>query len=298
MVLAYDAPDQLRRLIDALDPLTVFLHVDARTPQATFDAMTHGLPERVHLVTRRVPTAWATFGAVRAELICYEQALAQSSATHFAWLSGSDYPLVSVDDLRSILTPLVGVSIADFRPLPLPNWGMSGGFGRLRYYHWAVHRHALRLPIPRRVPTGLTLAGGPVQKILARHHVEALLAAVARRPDVLRFWRRAWAPDETFVATIMSTPTLVPDWSDHHLHRLAWLIDWRAQPIQGPPFLTMDDLERIQEARRPSDGAFPRLFGRKFSSTTSADLLDAVDELRTQPLDLDLIRPTGPTTSV
>jgi Core-2/I-Branching enzyme len=286
VVLAHEAPDQVRRLVKALEPLPVFLHVDARVPESLYTELTRDLPDHVS-VTERVPTAWATFGAVRAELLAYEQVLAQSSATHVAWMSGSDYPLLSVDDISQVLTPLLGRSIADFRPLPIPYWGMSGGLGRLRYYHWAWRRHVVRLPIPRRIPAGLVPAGGPVQKILARHHAEALLRAVHDRPELIRFWRRAWAPDETFVATIMSSPSLVPDWADHHVDELAWVIDWRQKGIKGPPWLTLEHLDFLRAAHRMSDAAVPMLFARKFHPQISSELLDAVDDLRTQPLATD-----------
>jgi len=283
VVLAHDAPDQLHRLVRALDPLQVFLHIDARVPDALHAEMTSGLPDRVTLV-ERVPTAWATFGAVRAELLAYEQVLARSTATHVAWMAGSDYPLLSVDDLTDLLSGLLGTSIAHFTPLPHPAWGMSGGRGRLRYYHWAWRRHVIRLPIPRRIPADLVPAGGPVQKILARHHVEALLRAAADRPELTRFWRRVWAPDETFVATVMSSPSLVPDWADHHLHQLAWLIDWRRRRTKGPPWLTLEHAEFLREAHRTVTTGVPPLFARKFHPQLSAELLDVVDELRAQPL--------------
>ncbi len=283
VVLAHEAPHQVRRLVTALAPLPVFLHVDARVAAPLYAELTRDLPDHV-AVTERVATAWATFGAVRAELVAYEQVLAQSSATHVALMSGSDYPLLSVDDISRVLTPLLGRSIADFRPLPIPYWGMSGGLGRLRYFHWAWHRHVVRLPVPRRVPSGLVLAGGPVQKILARHHVEALLRAVRDRPELPRFWRRAWAPDETFAATIMSSPSLVPDWADQHVDELAWLIDWRQKGIKGPPWLTLEHLDFVRAAHGTTDSVVPKMFARKFHPQLSAELLDAVDELRTEPL--------------
>ncbi|MDO8122278.1 beta-1,6-N-acetylglucosaminyltransferase [Isoptericola sp. b490] len=283
VVLAHDQPDQLHRLLAALDPLPVFLHVDARTPDPVAAAMTRDLPERVRLLPR-VATAWATFGAVQAELAGYRAAVAETSATHVALLSGSDYPLLSTADLRAVLTPLIGRSITYVAPLPIPQWGMSGGLGRLRYYHWAWRRHVIRLPIPRRLPRGLSLAGGPTQKVLAREHADAVVRAVDRRPELVRFWRRAWAPDETFVATLLSTPSLVPGYADHHLHELAWLIDWRQANIKGPPWLTMEHLPFLQEGRTVPAGSLPKLFARKFHSTLSAELLDAVDALRQEPL--------------
>jgi hypothetical protein len=285
VVLAHDQPAQLHRLVAALDPLPVLLHVDARTPDDVHRAMVEGLPDRVHLVPR-VGTAWATFGAVEAELRAFRLAIDETSATHVVSLSGSDYPLVSVADLLDVLDGLPRTSVTFTQALPIPQWGMGGGFGRLRYYHWAWRRHVVRLPVPRRLPRGLVPAGGPVQKILARHHVEAVLAAVEARPELARFWRRAWAPDETFVATILASPSLVPDYGERHMHALPWLIDWRRKGIKGPPWLTRDEhAQFLRDAHvRPAEGKLPALFARKFHETRSNDLLALVEELRATAL--------------
>lgn len=280
VVLAHDQPAQLHRLVAALDPLPVILHVDARTPDDVHAAMVEGLPDRVHLVPR-VGTAWATFGAVEAELRAFRIALERTSATHVVSLSGSDYPLVSVAELLDLLDGLPGTSVTLTQPLPIPQWGMSHGFGRLRYYHWAWRKHVVRLPIPRRIPRGLVPAGGPVQKVLAREHVAAVLAAVDARPELPRFWRRAWAPDETFVATILHTPALVPGFEEHRVRQLPWLVDWRRTSIKGPPWLTLEEHGEflVDEYLRPA-GKLPMLFARKLHETRSTALLTRVEELR------------------
>lgn len=280
-VLAHADPAQLHRLVAALDPLPVILHVDANTPPALHEQMVAGLPGRV-VLTERVPTRWATFGAVRAELLTYRAALEATDATHVAWLSGADYPLMSVPDIEHALGGMLGRSLADVRELPIPYWGMSGGLGRLRYRHWQWRRHVVRLPVPRRLPAGLVPAGGPAQKVLARHHVEAIVRAVDTRPELPRFWERVWAPDETFTPTILATPALVPDWAQAHEQHLAWCIDW-TDGTKSPPWLGMGHLDRLRE-HRAAPGALPRFFARKFHSRESAQLLDAVDLLRAEPV--------------
>lgn len=287
-VLAHADPVQLHRLVAALDPLPVMLHIDAGTPDDVHAQMVAGLPDRVVLVPR-VRTRWATFGAVRAELLAYRAALASTDATHVAWLSGADYPLMSVDDMQRVLSGQLGRSFADVRELPISYWGMGGGLGRLRYRHWQWRRHVVRLPVPRRLPAGLVPAGGPAQKVLARHHVEAILRAVDERPELLRFWQRVWAPDETFTPTILATPSLVPGWAHEHEQHLAWCIDW-TDHTQSPPWLTMDHLDRLRESRA-APGALPRFFARKVHSSASAELLDAVDLLRTEPIEWNAPEP-------
>ena len=42
LILAYNNPEQVRRLIGAIDGLDTFLHCDSRTPASVLSAMTVG----------------------------------------------------------------------------------------------------------------------------------------------------------------------------------------------------------------------------------------------------------------
>ncbi|QSB22656.1 beta-1,6-N-acetylglucosaminyltransferase [Curtobacterium sp. 24E2] len=147
IVLAHEDPTHVRRLVAALDPFPVFLHCDASTDDAVFEAMTAGLPERVHVLPR-MRTGWAKWENVAAEVAGYRAALAQTDATHVALLTGSDYPLADADEISALLTANPGQSFVEAKPLPHPAWGRDGGRSRVRFRHWAWRKHMLRLPVP------------------------------------------------------------------------------------------------------------------------------------------------------
>jgi O-antigen/teichoic acid export membrane protein len=276
VILAHTDPVQLRRLIDAVDPFPVFLHCDPKTPPAIFAEMIEGLPDRCTLLDR-LPTGWAQWGNVEAELAGYRAALAQTDASHIAVLTGTDYPLATTTEISSILGGYHDKSIANLHLLPFEDWGMSGGIGRLRYRHWAYRKHMIRLPIPRRLPRGIVLAGGSQLKILSRRHAQAVLDAVDARPDLVEFWRRSWVPDETFIPSILSTPDFVPGWQHEHEDASAWWIGWADEASKSPPWLDSDLRDEILAGRQYGEQTFPRLFARKFSTERSAELLDAID---------------------
>ncbi|PWW21802.1 core-2/I-Branching enzyme [Geodermatophilus normandii] len=282
VVLAHADPPQLRRLVDALDPFPVFLHVDSRTSPAAFDAMTTGLPDRVTLLPRR-PTPWARWGAVSAELDGYRAALAATDASHVALLTGSDYPLRSTAGISDVLSGLAGRSIVWSRRLPIPEWGHGGGSWRVRFRFSAWRKHLLWLPVPRRLPHGVVLAGGSPLKVLAREHAAALLAAVDARPDLVRRWRSTWAPDETFVHSLLHTPSMVPGYEERSLRGPAWVIRWDGSPRKSPPWLTSADLPVLRRERDEPEDGVPKLFARKFSSDVDPDVLDHIDRAFRQP---------------
>ncbi|GAA2005830.1 hypothetical protein JL107_04540 [Nakamurella flavida] len=279
VIAAHTDPAQLHRLIAALDPFPVFLHCDAATAPDVFAAMTADLPARV-TVLPRFATPWAAFGVVDAEIAGYRAALAGTSATHIAMMTGADYPLAGSDEIIAFLSDHVGRSVTNFFPLPQPAWGRGGGLPRLRYRHKPWGRRMLRLPIPRRIPAGLVPAGGAQQKVLARHHVQAVVDAYDARPDLVRFWRTVWAPDESFVPTILHSPGFTPDWADAHLRTNLWFQDWGTGGQKGPSWLTVRHLDALAERRRSNP---PTLFARKFSPSRDAAVLDAVDEMVRAP---------------
>ncbi|MBF4581057.1 hypothetical protein ITJ54_00060 [Curtobacterium sp. VKM Ac-2865] len=276
IVLAHEDPRHVRRLVEALDPFPVFLHCDARTSESVFRAMTDGLPERVRVLPR-IRTGWAKWENVAAEVEGYRAALAETDASHVAVLTGSDYPLANAAEIQDLLEAHPEESFIDARPLPHPAWGRDGGAARIRFPHWAWRKHMLRVPVPRRVPRDVVFAGGSQLKVLARHHAEAVVEVVDSRPDLVRFWKRVWIADETFVPSVLRSPALVPDFADEHVPHALWWIGWDGTAQKSPPWLGTADAGRLLE-RRTEPGVAPQhVFARKFSTAVSSDLLDVID---------------------
>jgi hypothetical protein len=280
VVMAHADPVHLQRLLRALAPWPVALHIDINTAPATHGAMTARLPAGVHQLTR-LRTGWARWENVEAELNGYRAVLADPDVTHIVVMTGSDYPLASTRAIEAFLGDHARTSFANNWLLPAAHWGgRSGGIARLRYPHWAVRKRMIRVPLPRRLPPKVTLAAGSQMKVLARHHAEAVLAFHDSLPSVVRFWRRSWCADESFVPSALETA--VPRWSEEHVRDVLWFIDWN-RGGKSPGWLTAADLPQLRALRFPTDGATPRLFARKFSSDVdpvAADLVDA--ELRSR----------------
>jgi hypothetical protein len=276
VILAHHDPHQVHRLVEALSPLPVLVHVDARADDAMFEAITAELPSRAVVLPRR-PTAWATWGAVEAEIEGYRAALAIPGITHVALLSGADYPTSSVAEIRDLLRRHRDDSFVVSDRLPYSEWGRSGGLDRLRYRHWARGKRMLRLPIPRALPRGIVFAGGSSSKILAVDHARRVVDAYEKRPDLVRFWRRTWSSDETFVVSVLSTPELVPGYAEHSVNTHLWWIDWDGPRKKSPPFLTVEQLPELLLRRWDDQQEHLFLFARKFSTDASSEVMDALD---------------------
>jgi hypothetical protein len=298
VILAHNNPGHVRRLIGALAGCDIFLHCDTKTPDDVLAAMTDGLPHVV--LTPRFRTARANWGMVEGELAGIRTALERSDAEHIIVASGSCYPLVSTSDLKDELSDWRGLSRLELNPIPYAGWstrvgGPDGGlwrfnrrFLKIRGRIVLVH-HDYPIPIGRRaVPPALKLHASSQWKIYAREHARALLGALDDSPELVRFWRTAYAPDEICVASILASPELVGSVADELRHDRTWYINWYGMAVGGHPgWLGLEDFPQLELARarprlQPDDDRergqnSRKLFARKFG-TDSDELLELIDQ--------------------
>lgn len=307
VVVAHDDPPKVRRLLAALDDLDVFLHCDRKVPDAVLRAMLVGAGPRVRLVERR-RTSLYSWSLVEAELAGLLLALERSRAEHVIVASGACYPLVSVAELQDELSSWRGLTRMRLDPIPYDHWSTprnsDGGLWRFRRRYVSV-RGQLRwlghVPLRtyrRAIPPDLRLHASSQWKIYARRHAAALLQVLDDRPDLVRFWRTTYVPDESCAASVLRSPALVGSIADEVRDDLPWFINWNdPERIIHPGWLGDEDFGILEAARAapprqpdetpsvaPNRDHFRKLFARKVSSN-EAGLLDRIDgELRAQPL--------------
>jgi hypothetical protein len=303
VVLAHDDPAKVRRLLAALDGVDVFLHCDRRTDDELLRRMLAGAGPRVFMVPR-CRTTLCSWSLVEAELAGLRLAVERSRAEHVAVLSGACYPLVPVAELEDELSRWRGVTRMQLDPIPHEGWSTrrnrDGGMWRfsrrfITFQGQLVWVNGVPLRGARRaIPRELCLHGSSQWKIYARHHAQALLDVLGQRPDLARFWRTTYVPDESCVASVLQSPALVGSIVEQVRDDLPWFINWN-EPVRvfHPGWLGEADFprlraERTAPSRRPDDarkGAadrdrFGKLFARKVSSRAQA-LIDRIDgELR------------------
>lgn len=301
IVMAHADPVHLERLVGALEDVPVFLHCDARAPRDVARQMAQGLPDRVVLCDR-LATNRASWSLVEAELAALRRVLRTSGARHVALLSGADYPLVPMQELRDVLRDWDGHSLFRNVPLPFDLWNTrvhrDGGLWRLRHRFVTRRGRAvmwrdvpLHWPLPRRLPPEVELRAASHWKIYARRHAQMLLHAVDTRPDLVRFWRSTHMPEESFAASVLGSRAIFGSEAMPTCLAQPWYILW---PRSGshPRWLRSDDFHRLRAARcaPPVDPRVAldvpgqhtlrhgKLFARKFSTTVDTDVLDLVDD--------------------
>lgn len=307
VVLAHTDPCHLRRLVAALDGIPIFLHCDAKTAAPVLADMIGSLPKNVK-VLEQLATSLASWSLVAAEIAGVRAALARTRADHIAVLSGTDYPLVSMQVLVEELDAWREQSYVWNHTMPFRPWDTSrhrdGGLWRLRRRFVMRHDQVmfvrdvpLRWPFLRvSLPAEIEPRASSQWKIYARHHAARLLDVIDTRPDLLRFWRSTLIPEESFAASILGSRAIMggaalpPCWAH------AWYMRWREDGQEHPRWLGHKDFDDLAAARAadsvgPDEAFRPwtvqerpgrKFFARKFSSSVDPEVVDRIDaELRT-----------------
>ncbi|MEM8632512.1 MAG: DUF5928 domain-containing protein [Pseudomonadota bacterium] len=206
---------QTRGLIAAGD--YVAIHFDARAPKSAYAQIRAAFAEEpsVTFTRRRVRCGWGHWSLVQATLNALKAALnAFPRATHFYMLSGDCMAIKTAEHGHRVLDALDADFIESFDFFE-SDWIKTGLKGdRLHYRHHFNERNQSRLfytsfnlqkrlGLKRDVPKDLRIMIGSQWWCLRRLTVEAVLDFCRKRPDIVRFFRTTWIPDETFFQTLV-----------------------------------------------------------------------------------------------
>lgn len=225
ILLTHKDPDgiiaQAERLTAAGDYMAI--HFDANARKADYDRIRAALAGNPSVVfaRRRIRCGWGEWSLVEATLQAVQAAVdAFPRATHFYMLSGDCMCIKSAEYAHDYLDrdDVDYIESFDFHNSDWIKTGIKEE--RLIYRHWFNERKhkwwfytsmdwQKRLGMARKVPDDMQIMIGSQWWCLRRRTVEWLLDFIARRRDVMRFFRTTWIPDETFFQTLVRH--LVPE---------------------------------------------------------------------------------------
>jgi len=269
IVSAYKLPAQFGRLLQRLNGpgVSFVVHVDRKTQRSAYEEM---VARTVHFDVRFLPRHschWGGFGHVRATLKAFDYLVGEGVPFDYAvLLTGQDYPLLAPVRIERFFARADGCSFMAHWRLPDPRWGRPGGLERIDRWHVIAYRKWLHvsLPLQRRLPGGLEPFGGSPYWCFSRAAVEYVQRYVTEHPDVVRFFRHVFIPDEIMFQTILMNSPLSGSVVDDNVRH----IDWTRK--QAPAVFDRHDL--------PTLVASPALFARKFDETVDAAVLDGLDQ--------------------
>ena len=212
---------QAERLTSVGDYMSI--HFDARADPEYYAHIRAALDENpnVTFAKKRIKCGWGEWSLVQATLNAIEAAVeAFPRATHFYMLSGDCMAIKSAEYAHDFLDRDDCDYIESFDYFQ-SDWIKTGWKEeRLIYRHWFNERtqkkrfyaaFALqkRLGLTRAIPDDIQVMIGSQWWCLRRRTIEWVLDFTRSRPDVMRFFRTTWIPDETFFQTLVRH--LVPE---------------------------------------------------------------------------------------
>ncbi len=225
IILAHDRPDSIRRLCSTLTAGggRVVIHFDAGAAEDDKSAVREiaaAHPDHVRVISK-VRCRWGEWSLVEAVLRAMREFSAMPGKPDFIHLmSAADFPLRPLEDLREFLRRHPERDFIECCDITKRRW-VKGGLGRERFrlffpFNYRRSRKAFDrmvalqkfLRIRRRMPRGLTPHMGSQWWTMRWSTCAKLLDYVNSHPAVVRYFRRTWIPDESFVQTLVAK--LVP----------------------------------------------------------------------------------------
>ncbi|MHA6264737.1 DUF5928 domain-containing protein [Arenibacterium sp. CAU 1754] len=225
ILLCHKDPDaiiqQAQRLTAVGDYMSI--HFDASAKPEHYRKIRAALEDNpnVTFAHKRIKCGWGEWSLVQATLYAVESAVeAFPRATHFYMLSGDCMAVKTAEYAHRFLdeNDVDFIESFDFFESDWIKTGMKED--RLIYRHWfnertqkrlfyASYKLQERLGLTREVPSDIQVQIGSQWWCLRRQTIEWILDMTRQRPDVMRFFRTTWIPDETFFQTLVRH--LVPE---------------------------------------------------------------------------------------
>lgn len=274
LITAYRDMPQLQRLLDYFDDdFELFVHLDKKCPEDY-----RFLENRPHTnLYRRYKIAWGDVNHLYAILLLMKEAWACTDLEYFHLITGSDYPIRPLADLKAFCTEHRHDNYIEYFPLPHDDWGVEGGLNRIQYY-WLLpsyrvkHGRCIEKSIKWQRRLGIwrgfkyfdgRLYGGGTYWSLSREAVGAALDYIDAHSGYLRRFRHTSIAEEICLPTLLANSG-IPLINDYKRY-----IDWGADGA-NPQMLTEKDYEKIV--------ASDALFARKMQSGTSGKLIEMLND--------------------
>jgi hypothetical protein len=271
IILAHENAEHIadfaRLLTDWNKDAQAVIHYDLNSPDAQFQKLKESFAQsdRVHLVHDRIRCGWGDFslveGVLRALRIIREKKI---DCDRVMLVSGACMPIRPLSELSAFFDAHQDMEFIETFD---SDW-IVGGLRqeRYQYHHFVNHRKYYNtfryilniqksLKLKRKLPPGLVPKFGSQWWALTWQLCDKILSFIDRNPDIYRFFKTTWIPDELFFQTL--TYHLVPSENMAGYNLTFYQFnDW------GMPLVFSDSHLPLLET-------IPRFFARKIGSGAS-----------------------------
>jgi GT2 family glycosyltransferase len=221
VILAHNQPDAVRRLVDILAGAghRVVVHFDTSAPadqQAAVRSLEQAHPALVRVVSK-VHCVWGEWSLVDAVLVAlreFERMPEKPDYIHL--MSGADFPIRPITDLQEFLRRNPDKDFIECCDVTQRRW-VKGGLSMERFrFFFPVNfrtsrktfdrlvRWHRKLKIRRRIPLAMTPHMGSQWWTMRWSTCAKVLDFLRANPQVVRYFRSTWIPDESFFQTVVA----------------------------------------------------------------------------------------------
>ncbi|MCF2444147.1 beta-1,6-N-acetylglucosaminyltransferase [Dyadobacter sp. CY345] len=271
LILAHCDSQQLGRLIDRLQnpDAFFFIHIDKKTELDSFMFLKD--KKQVYFVKDRVNVGWGAYSIIEATINGFKEILSSDLCVDYVnLLSGADYPLKKASQIHQFFEEHSGQNFMEYLSV-YDEW--TEAIPRLTEYHltnyafpgkYVAQKWLNRLTPTRKMPNNLIPVGKSQWFSISVEAVKFILNYLEKYPEVVRFFKLTWAPDEIIFQTILYNS----EFKDRLVNNNLRYIDWSAGKA-SPEILTEADLPTLKASNA--------LFARKFSMSKHPEIMDLLD---------------------
>lgn len=280
LIIAHERPEELSRLIRAIDDSRndIYVHVDA-TSSMDLKSLRGAANNSTLTLIDRTKVTWGGSSQIRVELDLFDAAYRHGPYRYYHLLSGVDYPVKSNDEIHRYFEEHDGLNfIQPVESLPRQHQ---------RYDQYHLLQDTL-IGKKRNFWKYLDFASCQVQQSIGIHRwpkdrvatryinwvsvTDEVVSRLAERRDgILRRYRFTYCCDEIFLLDELRgtglESTIAPQ---GNLRFIEWA--WHSKHDSSPRTLEIEDLAALQDPNI--------MFARKFLLPQSAELYDAIDDIR------------------
>jgi Core-2/I-Branching enzyme len=271
IILCHKDPVQVIELIERLDGVAYFIHVDKRAKDNVFRPLKDFAVNASNVfLSPRSRCSWGGYGIVQATLDCIETAIKSGIEFDYMFLlSGQDYPIKTNAQIKQFISENMGGEFIETFSLRKQNrWTNQGGFfqamNRVQYWTFHIRRRAVHLKIKRRFPLGWEPYGGSQWWCLSSDCIAYVSRFIKENPGFSRYFKNVNIPDETMFQTLISNSPFGARTADDVVY-----VDWENPNPGYPRILNESDFCRLKRSTK--------LFGRKFDFNLSRGLVSKID---------------------
>lgn len=220
IVLAHNQPEHLFEMADTLvrasTDASVIIHFDGNANASDFTKLQSLVKNnaKIDLVEKRIKCRWGAYSLVESTLGALRQAYSKGGDFDYViLLSGACLPCRPIAELEQFLSENSGCEFIEFND---ENW-MVGGLRKERYQFYfrngackeknfwqdLMVELQRKLGIVRRVPLNMDVKFGSQWWALTGNTCAKILNLLDKNPQIEKFFRRTYIPDEMFFQTMV-----------------------------------------------------------------------------------------------